>query len=286
MPLNRACLGKIWPAAATVVTREAIEKYARACNDNNPRYFSLTSADDIVAPPLFAAVVTWMPVISALTDPDLHADLIRLLHTAQDIEFLAPIRPGDHISATARLAEIVAVTGGESLTLALDAANQHGEQVNRTRFTVLIRRRRESTVAAEARSPAPGAIALGQPLCSVTQVIDRDQTFRYAEASGDRNPIHVDETVARMAGLPGIIVHGLCAMAFASRAIVDQVCTGDPLRLGRLSVRFSRQIFPGDSLTTSIWPAEVLPGRHAYSFATANAQSLIVMSDGRAEVSP
>ena len=44
----------------------------------------------------------------------------------------------------------------------------------------------------------------------VSQDIDPDQTFRYAEASGNRNPIHVDENVAKMAGPPGIVVHGLC----------------------------------------------------------------------------
>jgi acyl dehydratase len=284
MPLNRTCLGKTWLGAATEVTRDAIQNYAHACNDDNPRYFNPAGPDGTVAPPLFAAVVTWMPVISALTDPELRADLIRLLHTAQDMEFHAPIRAGDRISATARLAEIVAVAGGEALTLELDATNQNGEQVNRTRFTVLIRVRREAVAVAEPRTDASSAIASGAPLCSVTQTIDRDQTFRYAEASGDRNPIHVDETVAKMAGLPGIIVHGMCAMAFASRAVVDELCGGDPLRLKRLAVRFSRPVFPGDSLTTSIWPDGVLSNRCGYSFATVTAQGLTVMRDGRAEI--
>jgi acyl dehydratase len=281
MPLNRACLGKTWPAATTEVTRDAIATYARACNEDNPRYFDFT-AGDVVAPPLFAAVVTWIPVISVLTDPELQADLIRLLHTAQDMEFHSAIRPGDRIIATARLAGIETVATGESLSLELDAANQHGKIVNRTRFTALIRGRRQRTAAAEARSAAP--IDPGLPTCSITQTIDRDQTFRYAEASGDRNPIHVDETVARMAGLPGIIVHGLCAMAFAARGVVDQLCARDPLRLKRLAVRFSRPIFPGDSLTTSIWPDGLLTPRSTYSFTTANAQGLTVMRDGRAEV--
>jgi acyl dehydratase len=73
-------------------------------------------------------------------------------------------------------------------------------------------------------------------------------------------------------------------MAFASRAVVDELCGGDPLRLKRLAVRFSRPVFPGDSLTTSIWPAGALPAQRSYSFATANAQGLTVMRDGRAEI--
>src|SRR5271167_2775647 len=98
MPLNRACLGKPYPPAVTEVTREALQNYARACNDDHPRYFDPAVPGGIVAPPMFAVVATWIPVISAMTDPELRADLLRLLHTGQEMEFLAPIRPGDQIS--------------------------------------------------------------------------------------------------------------------------------------------------------------------------------------------
>ena len=282
MPLNRACLGKEYPPAVIEVTQAAIQNYARACNDDNPRYFDPAVPGGIVAPPMFAVVATWIPVISAMTDPELRADLLRLLHTVQEMEFLAPIRPGDQISATARIAAIENVPGGESLTLELSAANQRGEPVNRTRFTVLIRGRRTP----EPRPLPTSEAARGAPLAVVTQTIDRDQTFRYAEASGDRNPIHVDENVAKMAGLPGIIVHGLCTMAFVSRAVIEQVCAGDPLRLKRLAVNFSRPVFPGDSITTSIWPAGDAHGLHCFSFATVNPEGLAVIRNGTAEVSP
>src|SRR5208282_1180587 len=128
MPLNRACLGKSYPPAVTEVTREAIHNY--------PRYCDPAVAGGIVAPPMFAVVATWIPLLSAMTDPELHADLLRLLHTRQEMEFLAPIRPGDQIVATATIATIVDTPGGESMTVELSAANQIGAPVNRTRFTV------------------------------------------------------------------------------------------------------------------------------------------------------
>ncbi|MGH7879826.1 MAG: MaoC/PaaZ C-terminal domain-containing protein, partial [Candidatus Binataceae bacterium] len=269
----------------TDVTLDSIQNYARACNENNPRYFDSSVMGGMVAPPMYAVVVTWLPVIAALTDPELRADLLRLLHTGQDMEFLAPIRPRDRIFSNARIAAIEAVGSGESLTLELRASNQHGEALNRTRFTVLIRGRREPAAATEPHAAAIGASARGAPLCAVTEPIARDQTFRYADASGDRNPIHVDEKVARMAGLPGIIVHGLCAMSFAARAVIDKLCDRDPLRLKRLAVRFARPIFPGDSLTTSIWPSAVASDLRRFYFATTNASGLIVMRDGNAEIS-
>ena len=48
MPLNPSCLGKTYPPVKTEVTLDALQRYALACNDNNPRYFDGGSADDIV----------------------------------------------------------------------------------------------------------------------------------------------------------------------------------------------------------------------------------------------
>jgi acyl dehydratase len=65
---------------------------------------------------------------------------------------------------------------------------------------------------------------------------DRYLTVRYAGASGDFNPIHIDEEFARSVGLPGRILHGLWTMAEVARAQTD--AAGGPEHLRRLSVQF------------------------------------------------
>ncbi len=282
MTLNRACLGKIYPPITTEVTLEALQNYARACNDDNPRYFEAAPGVGIVAPPMFAVVVTWLSVITAMTDPELQADLLRLLHSAQDIEFLAPIRPGDSITASGRIASIETHQNGESMALELEARNARGETVNRIVFTIFIRGRRTPATNAEAKTDAVGV--RGAPIITVAQHLDLDQTSRYAAASGDLNPIHVDSKVAKMAGLPGIIVHGLCTMAFTAKVMVDRLCEGDPVRLKRLAVRFSRPVFPGDTITTRVWPAGDRAGRRLYAYETCNPEGFAVIRDGIAEV--
>lgn len=276
MPLNRDCIGKEYPAEPAVVTAAGIEAYARACNETNPRYFA-GAEGGIVAPPMFAVVVTWLPAVAAITDPALGVDFLRLLHTKQEMEFLALIRPGDRIAATGRIAEIETGSGGESLVLELDAANQHGNAVAKIRFAALIRTRRRGSRNDAEQKPPEMAI-------SVRETIDRDQTTRYAEASGDRNPIHVDLAVAKMAGLPGVIVHGLCTMAFACRAVIDTVCGSEPRRLKRLAGEFSRPVFPGDSITTSVWAEKESDGR-GYRFEAANQEGVAVIREGGAEIS-
>ena len=74
-----------------------------------------------------------------------------------------------------------------------------------------------------------------------------------------------------MAGLPGIIVHGLCTMAFTSKVAIDRLCGGDPARLKRLRVRFSRPVLPGQSITTKMWAESEQNGRKIYSLR--NVQS-------------
>jgi acyl dehydratase len=287
MPLNRQFISHEYPPTAAAVTREALQSYARAYNDDNPRYFDPAAPGGIVAPPMFGVVVTWLSVIQAASDPALGVDLLRLLHSEQDMEFLLPLRPGDEITSVARVASIEARPGGEAMTLELAARNRAGELVQRILFGVFIRgARRERGASAAGRGAERPTTPQGEPLLSVTQTIDRDQTFRYAEASGDRNPIHVDENVAKMAGLPGIIVHGLCTMAFTSKVMIDGLCAGDPLRLKRLRVQFSRPVFPGQTITTKVWPGGERAGRQVWAYETYNPDGLAVIRGGIAETAP
>jgi acyl dehydratase len=93
-------------------------------------------------------------------------------------------------------------------------------------------------------------------------------------------PIHLDDDLARSVGLPGIIIHGLCTMAFCGRAVIETVAGGDPARLRRLAVRFSRPVLPGESITVRLYPA----GDGAFGFEALNGEGRAVVKDGRAEL--
>lgn len=71
-----------------------------------------------------------------------------------------------------------------------------------------------------------------------------EQIAAYAEASGDHNPIHVDDAFARSVGLPGIIAHGMLQMGLLARVAAP---SGRPLT--RLSCRFATMVRPGDTVT-------------------------------------
>jgi len=281
MSLNKTCVGREYPPVQTEVTAEAIQKYARAYNDLNPAYFDSDRPGGIIAPPMFGVTVVWQSVLAAIGDPEVRADFLHLVHGEQDMEFLGVIRPGDVIRSTAKIVSIETRATGETLDVALEARNQHNETVQKTLFGAFIRSGGDRRAAPAQRTPEPER---GDPIVSVVQTIDKDQTYRYAEASGDHNPIHVNEAVARSAGLPGIIVHGLCTMAFTSEVVIDKLCGGDPARLRRLRVRFSRPVLPGQAITTRIWFDGERDGRRIYAYQTLNPAGRAVIRGGIAEV--
>ena len=82
---------------------------------------------------------------------------------------------------------------------------------------------------------------------------NREQIAAYAEASGDHNPIHLDDDFARSVGLPGVIAHGMLQMGIA--ATVAGEAAGGPDRLRRMSVRFAGLVVPGDTVTFTAEPA-------------------------------
>jgi acyl dehydratase len=92
-------------------------------------------------------------------------------------------------------------------------------------------------------------IHAGQSLPPLIKHVTVEQIRQYAEASGDRNPIHLDETFARSAGLPGVIAHGMLTMAFANQMVTDWL--GDRSLLKRLQGRFAGMVLPEDDVTCS-----------------------------------
>ena len=93
---------------------------------------------------------------------------------------------------------------------------------------------------------ALSSLAVGDQVIDLEVTHTREQISAYADASGDHNPIHQDDEVARAVGLPGVIAHGMLNYGLLSRALTDWL--DDPGRLRRLTVRFSNIVQPGDTV--------------------------------------
>ncbi|GAA1685117.1 MaoC family dehydratase [Glycomyces endophyticus] len=86
-------------------------------------------------------------------------------------------------------------------------------------------------------------LAVGETVFTASYPVERANLAAYAEASGDRNPIHLDEAAAKAAGLPDVIAHGMYTMGLVSRAILEWVAdAGIDARLTDFTARFAKPV--------------------------------------------
>ena len=117
-------------------------------------------------------------------------------------------------------------------------------------------------------------LSSGQPIPELRVTPDKFLSVRYAGASGDFNPIHIDEEFARAVGLPGRILHGLWTMAQVARAQTD--AAGGPEHLKRLTVQFRGMGMPEQEIVVSGTVREVRDGRAIVDTVAEQAGSQII----------
>ncbi|MEV0078392.1 MaoC/PaaZ C-terminal domain-containing protein [Nocardia neocaledoniensis] len=273
-------LGEWTEAEHFSVAAERIAEYAAATNDP----IAAHRAGD-VAPPVFAVVPVFTSMAPAALSVAPVELLMKLVHGEQDFVFHRPIRPGDDLVVRAKPIGYAGKPNGSTVVVYAETRDAAGELVNEQWMTAFFRKVDAGPGDGEAAPEhrLTDADRAGERAARVVAHIDEDQTFRYSPASGDPMPIHLDDEIARMAGLPGIINHGLCTMAFTSWAALTELADSETARLRRLAVRFAKPVLPGQQITTTFWPTgSADPEVRAYAFET-EAAGQIAITDGRAE---
>jgi acyl dehydratase len=265
------------------VTAERLAEYAAATNDPIAAH-----REGEIAPPVFAIVPVFESLLMPAVDV-LPVELIpRVVHGEQDFHFERPIKPGDKLVSRGKMIGYQGLENGTRAAIKLECRTEDGELVNEQFVTTFVRgfNAGKSIGVLSPDHKFDESLRAQDPVATVRQHIDDDQTFRYSPASGDPMPIHLDEDVARDAGLPGIIAHGLCTMAFTSWALLAEVADSDVSRLKRFAVRFSKMVLPGDDLETRIWKKGSTNGVTTYAFETTRvgADGEKAITDGLAEI--
>lgn len=106
--------------------------------------------------------------------------------------------------------------------------------------------------------------------------LKRTQIVMYAGASGDYNPLHTDEIyTTKVAGYPTVFAHGMLTMGMTGRMLTNYVGDG---RLTKYGVRFTNQVWPGDTLNATATVEEVAGDRVKLKVETTNQDGLVVLS--------
>ncbi len=111
---------------------------------------------------------------------------------------------------------------------------------------------------------------------TLVEDLKRTQIVMYAGASGDYNPLHTDEVfTTKVAGYPSVFAHGMLTMGMTGRMLTNYVGDG---RLTKFGVRFTSQVWPGDTLTSTATVEEVADGIAKLKVETANQDGTVVVS--------
>ena len=125
--------------------------------------------------------------------------------------------------------------------------------------------------------PSPAQVEVESELPTLSRVVNAEDVKAYAEASGDANPLHQDDAVARAAGFPGIVAHGMFTMGHLATCIAGWA--GGPERVRRITAHFRAPVFMGE---------EIVAGGRVKSVDAERAVALVecwvtLERDGRTE---
>lgn len=212
-------------------------------------------------------------------------DFSRLLHGSQSIRVFAPLPPAGRLSVVCEVADIQDKGEGKNAVVMLKATGSDpdtGNAIAET-LTTLVIRGEGGFGGQPGQRPAAPEIPDREPDARVALPTREDQALIY-RLSGDRNPLHSDPWFAQLAGFEKPILHGLCTYGVAGRALVTELGGGDASKITAIAARFTSPVFPGDTLTTSIWRLD--SGNAVFRTEAAGAQgsdARLVLDDGQVE---
>ncbi|MES2415558.1 MAG: MaoC/PaaZ C-terminal domain-containing protein [Pseudomonadota bacterium] len=215
-------------------------------------------------------------------NPLLEIDWVKLLHGEQAFEILKPLKPGATYSGRYKVTGVVDKGAGKGALMFLrkELREKGSEDLVSTVDSTYFMRGDGGCGGTGIEAPAPHALPDRAPDTSVSISVLPRAALIY-RLSGDYNPIHADPVLARKAGFERPILHGLCSLGVATRAIMQEACADQPEKLQSLKLRFTSPVYPGETLVTDIWR-----DGNVVSFRSRSAErDIVVLNNGRAVIS-
>ncbi len=190
-------------------------------------------------------------------EPELGIDWVKVLHAEQAFEIKTPL---PKTAKTRGVYEIVSVEDkgaekGAILTMRKSLVDRDDGKLYAT-VTQTVFMRGDGGQGSFGTPPSNASSVPDSDPDVVIDIPTMPQIALIYRLSGDLNPIHASPTVARKAGFDRPILHGLCTMGLATRALLMGVCDQQPENLTSMFVRFSTPVFPGETLRTEIFSQE------------------------------
>lgn len=210
----------------------------------------------------------------------------RVLHAEQDLRLFRELPVKATMTAENAVTHLHDRGAGRGAVAGLvrEIFDEAGNRVAQARRIEVLRDDGGFSEASGTHDEAPPRLPTTRPDAGDPDVVVRLPTVAQAaliyRLSGDPNPLHADPGVAREAGFPRPILHGLCSFGMATHALLRGLLDYVPGRLSRIGVRFSAPIFPGETLRFGIWREDAGTARFR---AWVEERQVLVLDNGIAE---
>lgn len=220
--------------------------------------FLYEGSEDFTVLPTFAIIASQASVLSSnLLSGGAKGwtpNLAKLLHGEQHLEMLRPLPPdGATLYSTLEVEDVLDKRTGAVIVIKVTISNEAQETVATTQWMLYIAG--EGKFGGARSSDSVKALSIipdRAPDSAVALTTSPDQAALY-RMSGDLNPLHIDPSFAAMGGFKQPILHGLCSLGIAVRAVISEYCGGDPSKVKAVKTRFVKPVLPGQTLTTEMW---------------------------------
>lgn len=254
MPIDPQIVGKeLKPLEYTYQNREAI-LYALGIGagaEDDELKFVYESELQIL--PTFGVVPPFPALMGIIGLEGVDINLAMLLHGEQYLELYRPIPTEGQVTSYPKVAALYDKGKGALIEIEVITKDEKEEPLFLNKFGVFIRG--EGGFGGE-KGPEPGFEPPEREPDRVVSLPTLPQQALLYRLSGDFNPLHADPAFAAMGGFPKPILHGLCTMGFASRAVLREYAGNDSSKFKAMKVRFSRHVFPGENIVTEMWQVE------------------------------
>jgi acyl dehydratase len=223
-----------------------IKEYAEATGDDISKYCS----DKSPAPPFFFSRKLYPMFRDIITHKDLKLDILRMVHGMQGLRIHGFLHKDDPISAEMSIVDIIDTPAGEML-LVTTKGSCNGKLLVEADTGFIVRTKSKKNNGSDKQEQEQEIMAghTEKPEeIKITIKTFKGQQKKYAKVSRDTNPIHTSEFFARLAGLPGTILHGVCVIAMCANSLIDVIADRDPASMDSVFARFSYPVIPGDTL--------------------------------------
>ncbi len=223
--------------------------------------------------PSFIVVPTFQVMLSHLSKTG--GDLAMVVHGAQRFRVHKPLAPSGELSSTATIRGIYDMRRFASVLVDTHTKDEKGELVAEGTWTIIYRE--HGGFGGDPPPREPSDIVIPKDRAADFRIEEKtapEQALLY-RLSGDPNPLHADPEFAKSVGFEqGPILHGLCTYGYMVRHAAKGACEGDATRLTGFEGRFSKPVWPGETIVTQGWVTA--PGKVALSVSVKERDETVI----------